>query len=71
LNIKLSETRNIILFIILCIIGETTYAFQKIGLKNALPFWVAGIRFSIAGIVMLIYIIIISWISYLSRKIIS
>lgn len=44
--------RNILLFISLCIIGGTTYAFQKLGLANGLPLWSAGIRFLIAGLVM-------------------
>lgn len=40
------------MFLILCLIGGTTYAVQKIGLTNSLPLWSAGMRFIIAGILM-------------------
>ncbi len=47
---------NIFLFVILCTIGGTTYAFQKAGLEEGLPFWTAGIRFLIAGCCMMFYV---------------
>ena len=46
---KKSEQKNIVLFLLLCMIGGTTYAFQKIGVENGLPLWTAGVRFLIAG----------------------
>lgn len=51
-----NEILNILLFLSLCVIGGTTYAFQKIGLEEGLPFWTAGMRFLIAGFCMLIYV---------------
>ena len=40
---------NYALFFLLCVIGGTTYAAQKIGLAEGLPLWSAGMRFLIAG----------------------
>ncbi|MFP3126222.1 EamA family transporter [Ectobacillus funiculus] len=40
------------LFVSLCFIGGTTWAFQKIGLTNSLPLWSAGMRFTIAGLLI-------------------
>lgn len=54
---KYPMIKNVFLFVILCLIGGTTYAFQKLGLKEGLPFWSAGLRFLIAGTLMLIYIL--------------
>lgn len=54
---QLKKFRNIFLFIILCFIGGTTYAFQKLGLADGLPLWSAGMRFLIAGFVMGLYTI--------------
>lgn len=42
-----------VLFFLLCGIGGTTYAFQKLGLTAGLPLWSAGMRFLIAGILLL------------------
>lgn len=53
-----SNLVNICLFVVLCLIGGTTYAFQKLGVENGLPFWSAGLRFLIAGTIMLIYALI-------------
>lgn len=44
-----NQIRNTALFWLLCGIGGTTYAFQKLGLANGLPLWSAGMRFLIAG----------------------
>ncbi|MDD2971714.1 MAG: DMT family transporter [Lachnospiraceae bacterium] len=49
-----NKHKNLSLFLLLCIIGGTTYAFQKIGTKNGLPLWTAGVRFLIAGCVLLV-----------------
>lgn len=42
-------------FVILCFIGGTTWALQKTGLNNSLPLWSAGMRFLIAGIIILFF----------------
>lgn len=52
---EFKNTRNNLLFICLCVIGGTTYAFQKLGLTEGLPLWSAGMRILLAGIIMLIY----------------
>jgi drug/metabolite transporter (DMT)-like permease len=41
-----------VLFLLLCLIGGTTWAFQKVGLTNSLPLWSAGVRFIIAGLII-------------------
>ncbi len=47
-----------ILFIVLCLIGGTTWAFQKAGLSDSLPFWSAGMRFMIASILIAAFLLI-------------
>ncbi|TWJ95753.1 putative amino-acid metabolite efflux pump [Bacillus licheniformis] len=46
-----------ILFIVLCLIGGTTWAFQKAGLSDSLPFWSAGMRFMIASILIAAFLL--------------
>jgi ABC-type spermidine/putrescine transport system permease subunit I len=41
----LTRVRVYLFFIILCSIGGTTWALQKLGLNNSLPLWSAGMRF--------------------------
>ncbi|RAS77150.1 DMT family transporter [Priestia endophytica] len=50
-----------LLFGLLCLIGGTTWAFQKTGLEGSLPFWSAGMRFLIASILIAGYL-------FLNRK---
>ncbi|MCY6355337.1 DMT family transporter [Clostridium sp. ZS2-4] len=47
-----------ILFLLQCLIGGTTWAFQKIGLQNSLPFWAAGMRFIIASTLIILGLLI-------------
>ncbi|TBW49398.1 EamA family transporter [Marinobacter halodurans] len=41
-----------IAFLVLCMIGGTTWAFQKLGLEGSLPLWSSGMRFFIAGLLI-------------------
>lgn len=45
----------VIAFVALCFIGGTTWALQKTGLSNSLPLWSAGMRFLIAGLIILLF----------------
>ncbi|MDV2685197.1 DMT family transporter [Alkalihalophilus lindianensis] len=48
-----------ILFLFQCLIGGTTWAFQKVGLEGSLPLWSAGMRFVIAGSVILVILLLL------------
>lgn len=52
--IKGDERLNYLLFVIICFIGGTTWAVQKIGLTNSIPLWSAACRFVIAGLILLV-----------------
>ncbi|MFP7484293.1 EamA family transporter [Priestia filamentosa] len=58
---KLFRIHVPLLFGLLCLIGGTTWAFQKTGLEGSLPFWSAGMRFLIASILIAGYL-------FLNRK---
>ncbi|RAS75983.1 DMT family transporter [Priestia endophytica] len=58
---KLYRNHVPLLFGLLCLIGGTTWAFQKTGLEGSLPFWSAGMRFLIASILIAGYL-------FLNRK---
>ncbi|RPK10995.1 DMT family transporter [Priestia endophytica] len=58
---KLFRIHVPLLFGLLCLIGGTTWAFQKTGLEGSLPFWSAGMRFWIASILIAGYL-------FLNRK---
>ena len=47
-----------VLFGLLCLIGGTTWAVQKAGLKDSLPFWSAGMRFMIASVMIAVFLLI-------------
>ncbi|MBB3306862.1 MULTISPECIES: EamA family transporter [unclassified Enterobacter] len=53
----LTRVRVYLFFIILCSIGGTTWALQKLGLNNSLPLWSAGMRFFIASVIIIIYLL--------------
>lgn len=55
---KFSRYHIYFLFTLLCIIGGTTWAFQKTGLQGSLPFWSAGMRFLIASLLIASYLFI-------------
>lgn len=47
-----NQLLNRLFFIVLCGIGGTTYAVQKLGLATGLPLWSAGMRFLIAAVIL-------------------
>lgn len=54
----LIRIRFYLFFILLCFIGGTTWALQKLGLNNSLPLWSAGMRFLIASVIIIFYLIL-------------
>ena len=66
-----NQLRNCVLFLLLCGIGGTTYAFQKLGLTTGLPLWSAGMRFSIAAMILIGWGIYRKKISYDRQSVIT
>jgi len=52
------KLKILLAYMIVCIIWGSTYLAIKIGVESFSPFWFAGIRFTIAGIIMLVYLTI-------------
>lgn len=55
---KLTRIHVHLLFCLLAVIGGTTWAFQKTGLKDSLPLWSAGMRFLIASLIIALYLLL-------------
>ncbi|KXZ19177.1 EamA family transporter [Bacillus atrophaeus] len=55
---NLLKYRVYLLFCLACLIGGTTWAVQKAGLQDSLPFWSAGMRFLIASVLIAAFLLI-------------
>lgn len=53
-----AQSANYVLYVIICLIGGTTWAAQKIGLVDSLPLWSASWRFLLAGAILLVILLV-------------